>query len=130
MDLLIRGEDYRNTGPVATRNAVSRVSIDTHSSTHSYSNSKGQELQEGMEKDEKITHRYMPTILRRYRDLAGLSQQELADSIGVSKGFISALEGGRSVPSIDRLLQIAEALRIRPGVMINAIVEAFEKEES
>ena len=72
----------------------------------------------------------MPTILRRYRDLAGLSQQELADSIGVSKGFISALEGGRSVPSIDRLLQIAEALRIRPGVMIDAIVEAFEKEES
>ena len=83
-----------------------------------------------MEKDEKITHRYMPTILRRYRDLAGLSQQELADSIGVSKGFISALEGGRSVLSIDRLLQIAEALRIRPGVMIDAIVEAFEKEES
>ena len=81
-----------------------------------------------MEKDEKITHRYMPTILRRYRDLAELSQQELADSIGVSKGFISALEGGRSVPSFDRLLQLAEALHVRPGELVDAIVEEMGKE--
>lgn len=43
-------------------------------------------------KEEKITRRFMPDVLRRYRDKAGLSQQELADSIGVSKGFISVLE--------------------------------------
>ncbi len=81
-----------------------------------------------MEDDEKITRRFMPDVLRRYRDNAGLSQQELADSIGVSKGFISALEGGRSVPNLDRLLQIADALQVSPGELVNAMLEDAEKE--
>ena len=81
-----------------------------------------------MENDEKITRRYMPNVIRRYRDLAGLSQQELADSMGVSKGFISALEGGRSVPNIDRLLQIADALRVRPSTLLNAMIDEIEKD--
>ena len=81
-----------------------------------------------MEDDEKITRRFMPDVLRRYRDNAGLSQQELADSIGVSKGFISALEGGRSVPNLDRLVQIADALQVSPGELVNAMIEDAEKE--
>ncbi len=80
-----------------------------------------------MEREEKIAHLFMPAVLRRYKDLAGVSQQELADSIGVSKGFISALEGGRSIPSLDRLLQIAEALRVRPGVLVDAMAEDIER---
>ena len=80
-----------------------------------------------MEKDERITRHYMPRVIRRYRDSAGLSQQELADSMGVSKGFISALEGGRSVPSIDRLLQIADALRVRPSALLDAMADEIEK---
>lgn len=81
-----------------------------------------------MEDEEKITRRFMPDILRRYRDKAGLSQQELADSIGVSKGFISALEGGRSVPNLDRLVQIADALQVGAGELVNAMVADAEKE--
>lgn len=81
-----------------------------------------------MEDDEKITRRFMPDVLRRYRDNAGLSQQELADSIGVSKGFISALEGGRSVPNLDRLVQIADALQVSPGELVNAMLEDAAKE--
>ncbi len=81
-----------------------------------------------MENDEKITRRFMPDVLRRYRDNAGLSQQELADSIGVSKGFISALEGGRSVPNLDRLVQIADALQVSPSELVNAMLENAAKE--
>lgn len=81
-----------------------------------------------MEDDEKITRRFMPDVLRRYRDNAGLSQQELSDSIGVSKGFISALEGGRSVPNLDRLIQIADALQVSPGELVNAMLEDAAKE--
>lgn len=46
----------------------------------------------------KITKHVMPMILRRYRDAAGLPQQQLADYAEVNKGSISALEGGRSAP--------------------------------
>lgn len=75
----------------------------------------------------KIAKRFMPQIIRRYRDAAGLSQQQLADFTGVSKGFISALEGGRSIPNLDMLLRIAKALRLRPGLLVDALQEEAEK---
>lgn len=81
-----------------------------------------------MDDEEKITRRFMPEVLRRYRVKAGLSQQDLADSIGVSKGFISALEGGRSVPNLDRLVQIADALQVDAGQLVTAMVADAEKE--
>ena len=81
-----------------------------------------------MEEDEKITRRFLPDIIRRYRHQAGLSQQQLADSVGVSKGFISALEGGRSAPSVDMLVQIADALGVSAGAIMDELVnEALKK---
>jgi len=80
-----------------------------------------------MENEEKIARHFMPGILKRYRALAGMSQQKLADSVGVSKGFISALEGGRSVPNLDMLVLLAAALNVRPGVLLDSMVEEAEK---
>lgn len=82
-----------------------------------------------MKSEQKIiVRRHMPFVIRRYRDAAGLSQQQLADYVDVSKGFVSALEGGRSVPSLAMLLTIAEACRVRPGEMLDALVETAQKE--
>jgi transcriptional regulator with XRE-family HTH domain len=80
-----------------------------------------------MEDSEKIARRFMPTVIRRYRNRAGLSQQQFADSVGVSKGFISALEGGRSVPNLDMLVQLAEALGVPAGTLVDAMVEEATK---
>ena len=80
-----------------------------------------------MENEEKVARRFMPGVLKRYRRMAGMSQQALADSAGVSKGFISALEGGRSVPNLDMLVLLAEALNVRPGVLIDAMLAEAEK---
>ena len=80
-----------------------------------------------METEERIAKKFMPDIIRRYRRLAELSQQQLADSVGVSKGFISALEGGRSVPNLDMLVQLADALGVRPGELVDAMVIAADK---
>lgn len=70
----------------------------------------------------------MPDVLKRHRNTAGLSQQQLADSVGVSKGFISALEGGRSVPNLDMLVLLAEALNVRPGALVDEMVADADKE--
>lgn len=75
-----------------------------------------------MEDEDKITRRFLPNIIRHYRCHAGLSQQELADSTGCSKGFISALEGGRSAPSLDLLVQLADALNIPAGKIVDEMV--------
>ena len=75
----------------------------------------------------KITKHVMPMILRRYRDAAGLPQQQLADSADVSKGSISAREGGRSVPNVDMLITLARAFGVRPGALLDAVVDETEK---
>ncbi len=80
-----------------------------------------------IENDKEIIKRYMPIILRRYRDVVGFSQQQLADYLGVSKGFISALEGGRSVPNLEMLIRIARTFGVTPGEMLDAMVQEAER---
>lgn len=81
-----------------------------------------------MANEEKIARRFMPNVLKRHREAAGLSQRQLADSVGVSKGFISALEGGRSVPNLDMLVQLADAMNVRSGALMDEMVADAEKE--
>lgn len=80
-----------------------------------------------MEDNEKIARRFMPRVIKRYRNQAELSQQQLADSLGVSKGFISALEAGRSVPNLDMLVQLADALNVSAGTLVNTMIEEATK---
>ncbi|WP_446425445.1 helix-turn-helix domain-containing protein [Mailhella sp.] len=80
-----------------------------------------------MDKDEKIVHKSMPIVLRRFRDRVGLSQQELADSIEVSKGFISALEGGRSVPSLGRPLILSDTFQVSLATLMEALMKEIGK---
>jgi transcriptional regulator with XRE-family HTH domain len=48
----------------------------------------------------------------RLRSVRGLTQTELARSAGVSRKTISRLERSRTMPTLDRLHQIAGALRV------------------
>ena len=45
-----------------------------------------------------------------------------------SKGSISALEGGRSVPNVDMLITLARAFGVRPGERLDAVVDETENE--
>jgi transcriptional regulator with XRE-family HTH domain len=47
------------------------------------------------------------TKLRKERESTGLSQQELSKAVGLSRAFISSLELGRSMPSIESLTSLA-----------------------
>lgn len=54
--------------------------------------------------------------VRRLRLVAGLSQAELAERMGVDRAYVSGLELGRRNPTIVTLWHIAKALgvKIRP----------------
>ncbi len=78
--------------------------------------------------EERIARRHMHVVIRRFRDAAGFSQQQLADRIGVSKGFISGLEGGRNVPNLDMLVRIARELGVSPGEMLDAMLREAERQ--
>jgi putative transcriptional regulator len=47
------------------------------------------------------------SVLRGFRVLEGLTQQELADSVGASRRTISSLERQRSIPSVTLALALA-----------------------
>ena len=69
----------------------------------------------------------LPAVLRRHRYAAGLSQQQLADRVGIAKSYISALELGYRAPNLNVLVKIAYALNERPGLLVDEMVEEAEK---
>lgn len=63
------------------------------------------------------------SYLRARRKAAGLTQQELADAIGMTKSFVSQLERGvrkgNRADSADTLVAIAKALNADPGTILS-----------
>ena len=53
------------------------------------------------------------TIIREKRTEIGISQAELGRRVGVTQGAVMKWETGRSYPSLDKAVQIAEALNCR-----------------
>ena len=50
--------------------------------------------------------------VKKYRKLSGLTQEQLAEIIGVEVISVSSIETGRYFPSPENLLKIAETLNI------------------
>ena len=50
------------------------------------------------------------TRIKEFRKARGLSQEQLAEIIGIEQKHVSRLEVGKSYPTIDRLEKIAAAL--------------------
>jgi putative transcriptional regulator len=53
----------------------------------------------------------LDNTLKTHRDRLGLSQQALADLVGVSRQAVISIEAGRQVPSTSLGLRLARALR-------------------
>ena len=51
--------------------------------------------------------------VRKYRKLAGLTQEKLAEKVELNPVYIGQIERGSKVPTIDVLLRIAKALKVR-----------------
>ena len=51
--------------------------------------------------------------IRELRALKGLTQEELAEAVGVSTDFISLIERGQRAPSFENLERLAEALGVK-----------------
>lgn len=60
-------------------------------------------------------------VVRRLRDRAGVTQEALADEIGLSYQQLQKYETGQNRISISRLFDIAEALDTKPNVIVKLI---------
>ncbi|MFM0739347.1 helix-turn-helix transcriptional regulator [Paraburkholderia xenovorans] len=62
--------------------------------------------------DKKVPPNELGALLRHWRDMRGTSQLDLSFNAGVSQRHISFIESGRSVPSRQMLLDIAQTLDV------------------
>ena len=77
--------------------------------------------------NEQITRNYFHFVLRRFRHKAGLTQEQLAEKMGVSVGFLGMMEVGRRWPNIDMLFNIARALGVAPAELIDDLNREAQK---
>lgn len=70
----------------------------------------------------------MPT-LRKLRESAVLTQEELAGKVGVSATTISHWETGSKRPRATNIRKLAEALDVSPQEILAAIQETLSRQE-
>jgi transcriptional regulator with XRE-family HTH domain len=55
--------------------------------------------------------------LKRLRRKRGLTQQALAEKVGITQVYVAYLEGGRT-PSLPMLQRLAKALKVKVGKLL------------
>ena len=64
--------------------------------------------------------------VRRCREAAGLSQEELAARMGVEQGYVSRLEAGTRNPTIVTIWHAAQSLGVRPAILFEEPVHMLK----
>ena len=66
--------------------------------------------------------------MRRYRTAAGLSQEAVAERMGIDRAHISSIERGRQNATLLTLWNAAEALGVRPVDLLDETTSTPEPE--
>lgn len=69
-------------------------------------------------------------VLKKYRNLAGISQEELAASCELDRTFISLLERGKRNATLVTIFKISNSLKIKPSELIKEIEDIIFCESS
>lgn len=72
---------------------------------------------------------HFPRNLKALRTLQDLSQQQMADAIGVKRSTYSSWENGVSQPSLEHLCRIQHVHQVGIDVMLGASLYAYRQEE-
>ena len=66
--------------------------------------------------------------MRRYRTAAGLSQEAVAERMGIDRAHISSIERGRQNATLLTLWNAAEALGVKPADLLDDTTSTPEPE--
>ena len=64
------------------------------------------------------TEKIISTNIKLYRNKANLTQLKLGLICGISEDYISEIERGKKLPSLKRLIIIADALGVEPYLLL------------
>jgi transcriptional regulator with XRE-family HTH domain len=68
--------------------------------------------------------------LKTLRKKSGMSQQELADYCDLERVYISKLERGVSMPSIETIFKLADVLKLRPFELVQFLEKQLKSKNS
>ena len=71
--------------------------------------------------------RIVGQALARFRRDAGITQEKLAEIAGLERGYISLIERGLRMPTVDTVFRLCRGLDTRPSEMIRAVEVLAEK---
>ena len=70
----------------------------------------------------------MGAVIRFQRHRLGMTQEQLADAVGISNSHLSQVESGKKVPSLERLVKLTLALKMTVQQLINAATTLTESD--
>jgi transcriptional regulator with XRE-family HTH domain len=56
--------------------------------------------------------------VKKRRTFLGLTQEELAERVGISRAYMGFVEQGRNVPTLETLEKIARALKVKTSELL------------
>lgn len=62
-------------------------------------------------------------VLREIRNEKNFSQETVAMRLDVNRTYISNLENGLRYPSVEMLIDLAKALEVRPGEILDRVAD-------
>ncbi|NOU00382.1 MAG: helix-turn-helix transcriptional regulator [Gallionella sp.] len=62
-------------------------------------------------------------VLRRLREAASLTQEQLGFEADLRRTYVSILELGQQQPSLTTILKIAQALNCTPGKLLDLVLD-------
>ncbi|NJM25443.1 MAG: helix-turn-helix transcriptional regulator [Bacteroidia bacterium] len=71
--------------------------------------------------------RFVGARIRERRTMLGYTQQQLADYTGLDRPYISELERGLLLPSLETIFRLATQLEVRPKDMIENVETKLRK---
>ena len=66
-------------------------------------------------------------VIQRFREEKGISQEVLSGFADIGRTHLSAIERGERKPTLETFFKIADALNIRPSVLMEEIEAELEK---
>ena len=69
-------------------------------------------------------------VIQRFREEKGLSQEVLSGFADIGRTHLSAIERGTRKPTLDTFFKIAEAMEVRPSVLLSAIEDEIKHSSS
>ena len=67
-------------------------------------------------------------VLQRFREQKKQSQELVSGFAGIGRTHLSAIERGERKPTMDTFFKIANALGVKPSIIMAAIEEELERE--